>query len=149
MFWKFSGDAFWVLTHFCSSKTDRVTCFWLLSASNSCYSHRDRQYSMLEALYDKTCLPKCVGNSLEMHFECLNISVPQKLTKLQIFGCNLWKTYFLERRFFGQLVLANWSSCQLIYLDNWFLTTNFFALLIIFYQLNLDNWFLWQMIFYN
>ena len=29
MFWKLSGDAFWVLTRFCSSKTDRVTNFWL------------------------------------------------------------------------------------------------------------------------
>ena len=28
-FWKLSGDEFWVLTRFCSSKTDRVTNFWL------------------------------------------------------------------------------------------------------------------------
>ena len=43
---------------------------------------------MLEAFYDKNCLPKCAGNSLEMHFEYLNISVVQKLTELQIFGCH-------------------------------------------------------------
>ena len=65
------------------------------SAVNSCYSSRDHR-NLLEALYDKTCLPNCVGNSLETHFLYLNISVSQKLTELQIFGCHLWKTYFLE-----------------------------------------------------
>ena len=43
---------------------------------------------MLEAFYDKTCLAKCSGNYLEMHFEYLHVSVAQKLTKLQIFGCH-------------------------------------------------------------
>ena len=37
---------------------------------------------MLKAFYDKTCLPKCTGNSLEMEFEYLNVSVAQKLTDL-------------------------------------------------------------------
>ena len=32
--WKFSGDAFWVPKHFCSSKTDWVTNFWLSSLEN-------------------------------------------------------------------------------------------------------------------
>ena len=40
---------------------------------------------MLEALYDKTCLPKCSGNSLNLHFEYLNVSVAQKLTELRFF----------------------------------------------------------------
>ena len=40
---------------------------------------------MLEALYDKTCLPKCSGNWLEMHFEYLNVSVAQKLTEFWFF----------------------------------------------------------------
>ena len=40
---------------------------------------------MLEAFYDKTCLAKCSGNCLEMHFEYLHVSVAQKLTELQIF----------------------------------------------------------------
>ena len=87
MFRKFLELAFWVLKRFCSSKTDRVTNFWLSSAVNSCYSCRDRRKRMLEALYDKTCLPKCSGNWLEMHFEYLNVSVAQKLTELWIFGC--------------------------------------------------------------
>ena len=43
---------------------------------------------MLKALYDKSCLVNCVGNSLEMDFEHINVSVPQKLTELQIFGCH-------------------------------------------------------------
>ena len=51
---------------------------------------------MLEALYDKTYLEKCFGNSLEMHFEYLIISIAQKLTELPSFGCHLWKTWFLE-----------------------------------------------------
>ena len=42
---------------------------------------------MLKALYDKSCLVNCVGNSLEMDFEHINVSVPQKLTELHIFGC--------------------------------------------------------------
>ena len=41
---------------------------------------------MLEALYDKTCLPKCVRNSLQMQFEYINVSVAQNLTKLGIIG---------------------------------------------------------------
>ena len=40
---------------------------------------------MLEALYEKTCLPKCSGNSLNLHFEYLNVSVAQKLTELRFF----------------------------------------------------------------
>ena len=32
MFWKLSGDEFWVLKLFCSSKTDRVTDFFSFSA---------------------------------------------------------------------------------------------------------------------
>ena len=40
---------------------------------------------MLEALYQKTCLPKSSGNSLDMNFEDLNISVAQKLTELRFF----------------------------------------------------------------
>ena len=32
--WKFSEDAFWVPKHFCSSKTDWVTNFWLSSLEN-------------------------------------------------------------------------------------------------------------------
>ena len=43
---------------------------------------------MLEAFYDKTCLAKCFGNCLEMHFEYLHVSVAQKLIELQIFGCH-------------------------------------------------------------
>ena len=43
---------------------------------------------MLGAFYDKTCLAKCSGNSLEMHFKYLHVSVAQKLTELQIFGCH-------------------------------------------------------------
>ena len=41
---------------------------------------------MLEAFYDKTCLAKCSGNCLEMHFEYSHVSAAQKLTELQIFG---------------------------------------------------------------
>ena len=41
---------------------------------------------MLETLYEKTCLPKCSGNSLNLHFEYLNVSVAQKLTELHFFG---------------------------------------------------------------
>jgi len=135
MFWKLSGDAFWVLTCFCSSKTDWVMNFLLSSAVNSCYSCHDYRNWMLEALYDKTCLPNYVGNSLEMHFEYLNISVAQKLTQLWIFGCHLWKTYFLETWFFcttdyGQLIFL-----PTYFLDNLFLTTHFFAWLIF-----LTNW---------
>ena len=40
---------------------------------------------MLEAFYEETCLLKCSGNWLEMHFEYLNVSVAQKLTELWIF----------------------------------------------------------------
>ena len=142
MFWKFSGDAFWVLTRFCSSKTDRVTNFWLSSAVNSCYSCHNHRNLMLEALYDKTCLPNCVGNSLEMHFEYLNISVAQKLTELRIFGCHLWKSYFLETWFFcttdfGQLIfLPTHLFGQLIFDNSLFCLTHFFD------QLNF-----WQLIF--
>ena len=39
---------------------------------------------MLEAFYDKTCLAKCSGNCLEMHFEYSHVSVAQKLTELRI-----------------------------------------------------------------
>ena len=53
------------------------------------YEHlrRDCRNSMLEAFYDKTCLAKCFGNCLEMHFEYSHVFVAQKLTELQIFGC--------------------------------------------------------------
>ena len=39
MFWKLSGDEFWVLKLFCSSKTDRVTDFFLFQLSKhlSCF----------------------------------------------------------------------------------------------------------------
>ena len=50
---------------------------------------------MLEAFYDKTCLEKCFGNFLEMHFEY--VSVDQKLTKLQIFGCKGYSWVNLEK----------------------------------------------------
>ena len=60
----------------------------------------------------------------------LKVPVAQKQTELQIFGCHLWKTYFLKHDFFGQLILANWSFYKIIYLDNWFFTTHFFAWLI-------------------
>ena len=90
----------------------------------SCYSLRDCQNLMLEALYDKICLPKCAGISLEINFEYLRISVAQKLTELLYFGSHLWKSYFfLETRFFGQLILASLFFCQIIYFDNIFLTT--------------------------
>ena len=42
----------------------------------------------VESLYDKTCIAKYFGNSQEMHFEYLNVSVAQKLTELQNFGCH-------------------------------------------------------------
>ena len=61
--------------------------FGLSSAGHSCYSRRYHRNSMLEAFYDKTCLAKCFGNCLEMHFEYLHVSVAQKLTELRIFGC--------------------------------------------------------------
>ena len=44
---------------------------------------------MLEASFAKVCLAKCSGNFLDMNFEYLNVSVAQKLTKLQFFGCHL------------------------------------------------------------
>ena len=40
---------------------------------------------MLEAFFDITCLAKCFGNCLEMHFEYLHVSVAQKLTELRFF----------------------------------------------------------------
>ena len=40
---------------------------------------------MLEALYQKTCFPKSSGNSLDMNFEYLNVSLSQKLTELLFF----------------------------------------------------------------
>ena len=61
---------------------------------------------MLESFYDKTCLAKCSGNCLEMHFEYSHVSVAQKLTELGIFGCqgyslvNLEKSKFLADLFF-------------------------------------------------
>ena len=65
---------------------------------------------MLEAFYDKTCLGKCSGNCLEMHFEYSHVSVAQKLTELRIFCCqgysrvNLEKSKFLTDSFFDQLI---------------------------------------------
>ena len=50
---------------------------------------------MLEAFYDKTCLAKCFGNCLEMHFEYSHVSVAQKLTELRIFGCQRNWGHFL------------------------------------------------------
>ena len=88
----------------------------------SCYSLRDCQNLMLEALYDKICLPKCAGISLEINFEYLRISVAQKLTELLYFGSHLWKSYFfLETRFFGQLILASLFFCQIIYFDKYYI----------------------------
>ena len=46
---------------------------------------------MFEALYQKTCFPKSSGNSLNMNFEHLNVSVAQKLIELQNFGLQLLK----------------------------------------------------------
>ena len=43
---------------------------------------------MLEAFYDKTCLAKCSGNCLHMHFEYQHVSVAQKLAELSIFWCH-------------------------------------------------------------
>ena len=151
MFWKFSGNAFLVLKRFCSSETDRVTNFCLSSAVDSCY-HRNGWNSMLEAFYDKTCLSKCVGNSLEMIFEYLNISVAQKLTELQILSSNLWKTYFfgkmifwstgfgqlilLPTHLFRQLIFGNSLFCLPNFLTNWFfyifLTADFLQLIKLF-----------------
>ena len=59
---------------------------------------------MLEALYDKTCLPKCSENWLEMHIEYLNVSVAQKLTEFWFFllrHCLSPTTYHLS--LFSQL----------------------------------------------
>ena len=77
---------------------------------------------MLEAFYDKTCLTKCSGNCLEMHFEYLHVSVPQKLTELQIFGCH--QLLIAVIHFLLLIVLA---ACQPI-------------LLIIFGSETLDLW---------
>ena len=73
---------------------------------------------MLEALYEKTCLPKCSGNSLNLHFEYLNVSVAQKLTELRFFlaqqllfmlrspkinvRCLVWKNLF--SKLFSKLI---------------------------------------------
>ena len=78
----------------------------------SCYSLRDCQNLMLEALYDKICLPKCAGISLEINFEYLRISVAQKLTELLYFGSHLWKSDFFWKQDF---------------LDNLFWPAYFFA----------------------
>ena len=51
---------------------------------------------MLESFYDKTCLAKCSGNCLEMHFEYSHVSVAQKLTELHFFGC---QGYSLDMHF--------------------------------------------------
>ena len=59
--------------------------FFGSAAVKSCYSSHGCQKSMLEALYKKTCLPKCSRNSLNLHFDYLNISVAQKLTELRFF----------------------------------------------------------------
>ena len=100
----------------------------------SCYSLRDCQNLMLEALYDKICLPKCAGISLEINFEYLRISVAQKLTELLYFGSHLWKSYFFWKQDF---------------LDNLFWPAYFFAksfiLTIYFWQLSaFDSW--WQLL---
>ena len=59
-----------------------------------------------------------------MLFEYLIISVAQKLAELQIFGSNIWKTYF-----FGKM----------IFLDNWFCPTDLFVNSFRFGQLIFDN----------
>ena len=51
---------------------------------------------MLKALHQKTCLPKSSGNSLEMNFEYLNISVAQKLTELRFFPYQELLTAFIN-----------------------------------------------------
>ena len=69
---------------------DLTNLFQLLTAEiscNSCFSRHYCQNLMLEAFSDKTCLAKCSGNCLEMHFEYSHVSVAQKLTELRIFGC--------------------------------------------------------------
>ena len=40
---------------------------------------------MLEAFFEKTYLPNCSGNLLEMHFEYLNIFNVKKFTELRFF----------------------------------------------------------------
>ena len=41
---------------------------------------------MSEALYEKICLPKCLGNLLNMNFEYLNIYEAKKLPSYHLFG---------------------------------------------------------------
>ena len=61
---------------------------------------------MLEALYEKTCLPKCSGNTLNLHFEYLNDSVAQKITELQIFGCHQLLTAYNNKNLPRELKLG-------------------------------------------
>ena len=90
---------------------------------------------MLEALYDKTFLPKCVGNSLEMHFEFLTCFCSSKtdnsyklwaviIGKL-IFWNMIFLTDFLPTHLFGQLILDNSLFCKTNFFDpTEFLTTD-------------------------
>ena len=63
--------------------------------------------TLCQAFYDKTCLAKCFGNRLEMHFEYLHNSVAQKLTELQFFGCQGYSRVNFEK--LG--TLYSYSSC--------------------------------------
>ena len=78
---------------------------------------------MLEALYQETCLPKCSVNSLDMNFECLNVSVAQKLTELQFFlyhqlltaVINIWIAenqcwrHFIKKLVYQKVLEISWT----------------------------------------
>ena len=59
---------------------------------------------MLEAFYDKTCLAKCFGNCLEMHFKYLHVSVAQKTDQVT----NTWLSEILSGQF-GKTLGTLWE----------------------------------------
>ena len=101
MFWKFSGDAFWVTKRFCNSKTDWVTNFWL---------------SSLENLFFETWFFWTTDF-------CQLIFLPTHLFGQLIFDNSLFcLTHCFTNWIFDNWYFVNWFFWQLIF----FLTTNCF-----------------------
>ena len=60
--------------------------FIYLSQLSTALIHIRKLKLILEAMYDKTWFLKCNENLLAIHFDYLNITVAQKLTKLKNVG---------------------------------------------------------------
>ena len=108
-----------------------------LSRAVKCHNRRK---PMLEALYQKTCLPKSSGNFLDMNFEYLNVSVAQELTEIYYFGlssCNHLLCPLSSNQMLSPLIPQIW---QLLCL------TDFPSISLDSHSLMLVNWTFWVLV---